>query len=116
VISEASIEAATSVQVSAETPLGGPIVDRYGKKFPFDGRGVYGFNWWVNGVQPSGERLWPGIPADAFGAIGFNNNRLFVIPEWDMVVVRLGQDGRERRIKREEFVELLQGIGEAIED
>ena len=28
-----------------------------------------------------------------FWASGHNNNRCFVIPEWDMVIVRLGLDG-----------------------
>ncbi|MBI2479921.1 MAG: hypothetical protein HYV60_15205, partial [Planctomycetia bacterium] len=48
-ISAAWIDAATSVQVPAETPLGHPESN-------IDGRGVYGFNWWTNGAQPGGER------------------------------------------------------------
>jgi hypothetical protein len=39
--------------------------------------------------------LWPGVPASAFSAAGWNNNRLFVIPGWDLVVVRLGRDQAE---------------------
>lgn len=116
VVSEGFVEAATSVQVPAELPVGGPLADRYGVDFFLDGRGVYGYNWWVNGVRPDGEKMWPGVPDGVFGAIGFNNNRMFVIPEWDMVVVRLGQDGREKQLWREEFAEFLERIGRAIDD
>lgn len=116
IIGSAWIDALTTVHVPADLPPGGPIKDRYGPKFPLDGRGVYGIAWWVNGIRPDGKHLWPGVPAGAFGAKGHNNNRLFVIPEWDMVVVRLGLDQRERRIKSDEFAGLLQRLGRAIED
>ena len=35
----------------------------------------------------------PGAPVGTFWASGHNNNKCFVIPEWDMVIVRLGLDG-----------------------
>lgn len=63
------IEAATSVQVPASTPLGHP-------ESGIDGRGVYGFNWWVNGVKPDGQRLWPAAPASTYAASGHNNNKM----------------------------------------
>jgi hypothetical protein len=49
-------------------------------------------NWWTNGVKPDGQRKWEGVPQDAFAASGHNNNDLFIIPSWGMVVVRLGLD------------------------
>ncbi len=45
----------------------------------------YGFTWWVNGAG-----LWPGVPRDAFAAMGYNTNLCCVIPSLDLVVVRLG--------------------------
>ncbi len=113
-IDESWVDLATSIQVPEHLPLGGPIRHRYGKTFHMDGRGVYGFNWWVNGVQPDGKRLWPGVPEATFGAIGFKNQRMFIIPEWHMVVVRLGRNERERRIHRREFAGFLRRIGKAI--
>jgi CubicO group peptidase (beta-lactamase class C family) len=110
------VAAATAVQVPADLPLGGPITDRYGERFPFDGRGVYGFAWWVNGVGPDGRHRWPNVPEGTFAATGYHNNRLFVIPEWNMVVVRLGLDGKDRRIDRWEFAKFLSRIGRAIEN
>ena len=56
------------------------------------GGGVYGFNWWVNGVCRDGNRLWPNAPVSTYCALGHRNNILIIIPEWDMVVVRLGLD------------------------
>jgi len=88
-ISEAWVDAATRVQVQvpADLPLAGPATW-------LDGRGVYGYNWWVNGRGADGRRRWPAAPEGTFAASGFNNNKCFVIPEWSMVVARLGLDGR----------------------
>jgi hypothetical protein len=57
---------------------------------------VYGLNWWVNGTKPDSQRKFPGAPENLFFASGHNNNRCFVIPEWNMVIVRLGLDGRAK--------------------
>lgn len=81
-----------------------------------DGRGVYGFNWWTNGVNVDGERKWPGAPVGTYAASGYNNNDMFVIPEWNMVVVRLGLDQRDRRITDDVYATLLEKVGRAIDD
>ena len=57
-----------------------------------------GFNWWVKGIYPKGERKWPDAPKSTFAAWGHSNNNLFIIPEWDMVVVRLGLDQSDKEI------------------
>jgi len=102
------VAAATSVQVPAKLPLGHPESE-------IDGRGVYGFNWWSNGLGADGARKWPGAPEGARSASGFNNNDLFVIPEWDMVVVRLGLDEQaEGKITDETYGAFLALLGEAI--
>jgi CubicO group peptidase (beta-lactamase class C family) len=62
---------------------------------------VYGYNWWVNGKLPSGQLRYPGAPPRTFVASGHNNNRLWVIPEWGLVIVRLGQDQGDRRLRPE---------------
>jgi CubicO group peptidase (beta-lactamase class C family) len=80
------IDAATRVHVPASLPHGQP-------ECRIDGRGVYGYNWWVNGLLPDGTRKWPAAPVGTFAASGFNNNKCFVAPKWNMVVVRLGTDG-----------------------
>ncbi|MGH7946604.1 MAG: serine hydrolase domain-containing protein [Opitutaceae bacterium] len=103
------IEAATSVQVPASTPWAHPESD-------IDGRGVYGFNWWTNGVKPDGRRKWPGAPPATFAASGHNNNKLFVVPDWDMVIVRLGLDQRDGKIPDAVWSRFLALIGESRTD
>lgn len=46
----------------------------------------YGFTWWVN----TEGTLWPGLPRDAFAAMGYMCNRLYVVPSLDLVVARVG--------------------------
>lgn len=86
-ISSEWIEHATSAQV----PVTIDLADTDRKSI--DGRGLYGYNWWVNGVNQDGERHLPNAPEHTFYASGFNNNVCFVIPEWRMVLVRMGMDG-----------------------
>ena len=105
-ISAEWIKAATSVQVPADTPLGHPESN-------IDGRGVYGFNWWTNGVKPDGQRIWPGAPESTYAASGYNNNKLFVIPDWNMVIVRLGLDESDGKISDAVWSEFLRLVGEA---
>lgn len=86
-ISKEWVKMATSVQVPATLP----VADTDRKNLV--GSGVYGFNWWVNGKQVDGTLKWPGAPEGCYFASGFNNNKCIVIPQWDMVIVRMGEDG-----------------------
>ncbi len=52
--------------------------------------GCYGFLFWVNGVRPDGMRMWPHATEKTFALQGNKNNICIVIPEWRMVLVRLG--------------------------
>ncbi|MHC4520853.1 MAG: serine hydrolase domain-containing protein [Planctomycetota bacterium] len=81
-----------------------------------DGRGVYGFNWWTNGVKVDGRRKWPGAPMGTYAASGYNNNDMFIIPEWNMVIVRLGLDQSQSRITDEIYGEFLRRVGLAIRE
>lgn len=100
------VRAATSVQVPAATPWAHP-------DSKIDGRGVYGFNWWCNGIKPDGTRKFPSAPAGLCWASGHNNNRCFVVPEWDMVIVRLGRDGNAEDHVWDEFLGI---VGKAVQD
>jgi CubicO group peptidase (beta-lactamase class C family) len=87
IIAEAYVEEATRPQSAPDTPP-------YSYKAWYVALpGAYGLNWWVNGVNSTGRRLWPLAPAGTFAAQGMMNNYCFVVPEWKMVVVRLGTDG-----------------------
>ncbi|MCI0699520.1 MAG: beta-lactamase family protein [Planctomycetia bacterium] len=106
-ISKSWIEQACVVQVSAKLPDGFP-------KSNIAGSGCYGFNWWVNGEKPDGKRKWPGATDRTFAALGHNNNLLFVIPETQMVIVRLGLDQADRKITDETIGEFLKQVGDSI--
>ena len=104
-ISREWIDEATRVQVPATMPWAHPESE-------IDGRGCYGFNWWRNGLKADGTRKFPGAPENMFWASGHNNNKCFVIPEWDMVIVRLGLDGEA---KDEVWNGFLGKVGEAVD-
>jgi CubicO group peptidase (beta-lactamase class C family)/S-formylglutathione hydrolase FrmB len=84
-ISSRYIALATVAQVPAVTPPHDP------KGWYVDLPGIYGLNWWTNGVSPKG-RLWPSAPVRTFAAQGNLNNICIVVPEWKLVLVRTGLD------------------------
>jgi len=55
----------------------------------FDRRGRFGFMWWTNGTGPDGKRPWPSAPPRSYALHGAGRNFCFVIPEWNMVIVRM---------------------------
>ena len=89
---------ASSVQVPVTTPW-----KPYNKRQErIDGRGVYGFNWWVNGVTAKGVRYWPGAPPRTYGALGLFENRCYVVPEWNLVVAHMNTE--RNRVANSELV------------
>jgi CubicO group peptidase (beta-lactamase class C family) len=68
-----------------------------------DGRGIYGYNWWV--IPPTDDH-----PAAAYTS-GLNHNVCMIVPEWDMVVVRMGVDGNPEAGKHVVYDEFLQLLG-----
>lgn len=54
--------------------------------------GKYGAHWWLNAGDPHNPQLrkYPGLPADAYWADGFEEQFVMVIPSEKLVIVRLG--------------------------
>jgi CubicO group peptidase (beta-lactamase class C family) len=59
----------------------------------------YGYLWWLNGktsyMVPGGQTVYQGLlvpnaPADMFAAMGAEDQRIYVIPGKNMVVIRMG--------------------------
>lgn len=59
----------------------------------------YGYLWWLNGedkyMVPGGQTVYDGAlvsnaPADMYAAMGASDQRIYVIPSLNMVVVRMG--------------------------
>jgi CubicO group peptidase (beta-lactamase class C family) len=60
----------------------------------------YGYFWWLNGkssfMVPGGQTVFPGslipnAPADMYAAMGAEDQRIYVVPGENMVVVRMGR-------------------------
>lgn len=60
---------------------------------------AYGYLWWLNGkgsyMLPNGQTVYPGTlvpnaPSDMYAAMGANDQRIYVVPSRNMVVVRMG--------------------------
>ncbi|MBN1673682.1 MAG: beta-lactamase family protein [Kiritimatiellae bacterium] len=51
--------------------------------------GRYGFLWWTNGEDCSGNRPWPAAPPRTYSPHGAGRNFCFVIPEWNLVFARM---------------------------
>ena len=81
-----------------------------------DGRGIYGFNWWTNGINAEGQRSLPDAPPGLYYASGLHNNMCFVIPEWNMVVVRMGRDGNPTEGKIPAYNRFFGRLSEALVD
>lgn len=83
---------------------------------PNDGsnRAPYGFNWWCFGELTRARPDLVDVPRKTYVAIGYNNNKLFVVPEWELVVVRLGLDQSEGRISDATWAEFLAQVGRAL--
>ncbi|MGF2411209.1 serine hydrolase domain-containing protein [Ferruginibacter sp.] len=59
----------------------------------------YGYLWWLNGkatyMVPGAQTVFPGLlvpnaPADMYAAMGASDQRIYVIPSKNMVVIRMG--------------------------
>ena len=105
-ISSSWVDEATSVQVPSSIPN-----DETNRAY---GSGAYGYNWWINGITPNGKRFLPGADPSTYWASGFGTNKCYVIPAWDMVIVRTGgipQDWKEANAVFDTFLEM---VGKAI--
>ena len=51
------------------------------------GPGFYSFNWWLNGTNLAGQRLFRHAPPDAYAAAGHGGIRvLFIVPSLELIV------------------------------
>ena len=111
VISEKWLKRATKTQV----PISMPVADNCRSRV--DRRGVYGYHWYNNNIRPTGRRYYPDAPICTIHRSGWPKQRLIIIPEWNMVIVRLGRDnGSDRLPRRADAVwsSVLKTIGEGI--
>lgn len=99
------VNLATATQVPSELPIG--ATDRANVL----GNGRYGFNWWVRGDVGDMEDT----PHGTYYMSGLHNNMCFVVPEWNMVIVRRGEDGNPPEGKRFVYNAFFRALGSAID-
>ncbi|MCK4965821.1 serine hydrolase, partial [bacterium] len=99
------------VDIATTTQVPASVVTKH-----YDLTGRFGFMWWTNGVKSSGNRPWSSAPPKAYTAHGGGRNFCFVIPEWNMVIVRLGDapDGRPSMDRMTLWNNVLKKVGDAI--
>lgn len=81
-----------------------------------DSNPAYGYLWWLNGKSTyklpgfnlSFEgKLIPSAPDDTYAALGANDQKIYVVPSMDLVVVRVGDAADESALALADFDEAL---------
>lgn len=70
----------------------------------------YGGYWWLNYKLPMNKhRPYPNAPEDLYQAMGFRGQTMGVIPSLNMIILRMGSDGRKpkQKVKRDKMYKLL---------
>ena len=96
--------------IAVQVPVSVPLFP--GERASAKGSGSYGYNWWVN--SEDGLSGMPDAPMRAAYLSGLNHNICMIIPDWDMVIVRMGDDKNPIRPKYEVWNEFLGMLGEGI--
>ncbi|MDT0608292.1 serine hydrolase domain-containing protein [Croceitalea rosinachiae] len=80
---------------------------------------AYGYLWWLNGKStyraPSSQlefngELIPNAPADTYSGLGKNDQKLYVVPSQNLVIVRMGEDAGESLLGPSSFDNELWGL------
>jgi hypothetical protein len=76
----------------------------------------YGYLWWLNGkssfMVPQTQLVFPGYlipnaPADMYAALGKNDQKIYVVPSLNMVVVRMGNPASSTALALSTFDNVL---------
>ncbi len=69
-------------------------------------KGEYGAHFWLNAGAPSNpaDRRWLHAPRDAFGALGFQEQKVIVVPSKKLVLVRFGATSKREAWSTDEFI------------
>lgn len=69
---------------------------------------TYGAQWWLNADVPgfADTHPYPGLPTDAYMALGHHGQMLVIVPSKDLIVVRNGAD-KDAKLDKVKFFDLL---------
>ncbi|MET2985507.1 serine hydrolase domain-containing protein [Aureibaculum conchae] len=79
---------------------------------------AYGYLWWLNGKEsyktPQSEQIYagkliPNAPNDLLAALGANDQKIYVIPSKNMVVIRCGESAENAELATSSFDNELWG-------
>lgn len=68
---------------------------------------AYGYLWWLNGkssfMLPGSQFVFPGslvptAPSDMFAALGKNDQKLYIVPSQNLIVVRMGEKATDEDV------------------
>jgi len=68
-----------------------------------DNKRDFGYQWWLN--KATDKPRWPDLPDNVFAAQGNREQRVLVMPDQDLVIVRLGWSPGKYR-DNENFVKI----------
>jgi len=109
------VDEAISVQVP--NTMEGRMDSTRQQRISVIGVGTYGYHWWANGILADGTRYFPDAPLGTYYRGGWPKQRMFIIPEWNMVIVRIGRDGNSTALPvdvRACWNTTLKMVGEAV--
>jgi len=68
--------------------------------------GEYGAHFWLNAGSESdpNNRRWPSAPRDAFAALGFQEQKVIVIPSKKLLLIRFGATTNRKTWNTDEFI------------
>jgi len=78
----------------------------------------YGYLWWLNGqdsfMAPGTQIVFngplvPNAPSDLYAGLGKNDQKLYIVPSEDLVIVRMGEDSGENLLGPSSFDNELWG-------
>jgi CubicO group peptidase (beta-lactamase class C family) len=74
-------------------------------------RGEYGAHFWLNAgsVGDPNNRRWPSAPKDAFAALGFQEQKVIVIPSKNLLLIRFGATTDRKTWNTDEFIKNVLG-------
>jgi CubicO group peptidase (beta-lactamase class C family) len=74
-------------------------------------RGEYGAHFWLNAgsVDDPNNRRWPSAPRDAFAALGFQEQKVIVIPSKKLLLIRFGATTDRKTWNTDEFIKNVLG-------
>lgn len=95
--------------VTESTKIQGPIVENF---LCCGENSVGGWSWWINKDLPSANltAMFPDLPEDTFFSMGHWGQLIVVIPSWEMIIVRTGDD-RDQTTDSNKLMHLAMQVG-----